>query len=256
MYFDTHAHYDDARFDMDRGALLDMLPREGVDLVVVPGSDMASSARAVALAGQYPYVYAAVGVHPQETGAMCEADVDALRRMADDAKVVAIGEIGLDYYYDEPSREIQKTWFARQIALAKELGLPIVVHNRDAHADCLAMLRQEDVGRTGCVMHCFSGSVEYARQCLALGMYLSVGGVLTFKNAARLPQVIEEVPLERLFLETDSPYLAPEPHRGKRNDSRYLKFVAQKIAEIKQIPIEQVAAVTKQNACRFFGISD
>jgi TatD DNase family protein len=254
MLFDTHAHYDEARFDPDREELLTGLPQQGVGWVVDPGCDVDSSRRAVAIAQRHSHVYAAVGFQPEECGGYTAADLDAIRSLAAQPKVVAIGEIGLDYYWKEnPPRELQKQCFRDHMALARELDLPVIVHDREAHQDCLAIVR-EFPGVRG-VFHCYSGSAEDAKTLVKLGWSLSFTGVITFKNARRAPEVIAAVPLERIMLETDSPYLAPEPNRGRRNDSRNLVYIRDRIAAIKGIDPAEVERVTTENALRFFGIS-
>lgn len=256
MLFDTHAHLDDEKFDSDRDVLISKLQEEyGVDLVMCVGTDMESSKRAIALAEQYDFLYAAVGVHPHDAETMTEADLDTLRKWAKHEKVKAIGEIGLDYYYDNSPREIQKYWFARQMQLAREVGLPVVIHDRDAHGDCMEILKRERVDLTGGVFHCFSGSVEMMREALEMGMYLSFGGTVTFKNAVKPVEAAREVPLDRMLIETDCPYLAPAPHRGERNHPGYVRFAAEKIAEIRGISYEEVANATRQNGMKFFGIT-
>lgn len=253
MLFDTHCHLDDEKFDSDREELIRRIREEdGVDLLMCVGADMESSKRAIALAEQYDFIYAAVGVHPHDTEAMTEADIETLRTWAGHEKVKAIGEIGLDYYYDNSPRDIQKKWFARQMQLAREVGLPVIIHDRDAHGDCMAILKRERVDVTGGVFHCFSGSVEMAREALKLRMYVSFAGPVTFKNAVKAVEAAQEVPLERMFVETDSPYLSPVPHRGERNDPGKVRFVAQKIAEIKGLDYTEVAKITRQNAIAFF----
>lgn len=254
MLFDTHAHYDDERFDEDRDELLSLMPEKGVELIVNAGSDLASSIKSVELAEKYPFIYAAVGFHPHEAKSMtAEAEAEILA-LAKHEKVVAIGEIGLDYHYDLSPREVQREVFARQIAMAKEAGLPFVVHEREACKDCLDILKAEGVGERAGVMHCFSGSRETAKIMLDMGMYLSVGGPVTFKNNVKTVDMVAYAPIERLFIETDSPYLTPVPHRGKRNDSSYVRFVAEKIAEIKGMDAEEVVEITKNNAKQFFEI--
>ena len=253
MLFDTHAHYDDEAFDPDRELLLESLPQRGVALVVNPGCDLESSRKAVAYAAEYPHVYAAVGIHPENCGGFTPADMDALRQLAQQPKVVAIGEIGLDYYWAEnPPRELQQEVLRRQLALAQELRLPVIIHDRNAHADTLAIVR-EFPQVTG-VFHCFAGSVEMAQALIKMGWMLSFNGAATFKNAKKAPEVIAAVPLEKLMIETDAPYLTPVPHRGERNDSSYVRFVAEKIAEIKGISAEEVEKATWENGKAFFGI--
>lgn len=256
MLFDTHSHLDDEKFDPDREEVIRRIREEdGVDLLMCVGADMESSKRAIALAEQYDFIYAAVGVHPHDTETMTEADIDTLRVWVGHEKVKAIGEIGLDYYYDNSPRDIQKKWFARQMQLAREVGLPVIIHDRDAHGDCMEILRREGVDVTGGVFHCFSGSVEMAREALKLGMYISFAGPVTFKNAVKAAEAAREVPIERIFVETDSPYLSPVPHRGERNDPGKVRFIAQKIAEIKGIEYAEVARITRQNAIKFFNLS-
>ena len=237
MLFDTHAHYDDEAFDADRDALLTALPDCGVGLVIDPGCDLTSSRRAVELAAAYPHVYAAVGIHPENCGGCTDDDLAALRPLAQQPKVVAIGEIGLDYYWEEnPPREFQQQVFRRQLALARELQLPVIVHDREAHADTLSIVREfPDV--TG-VFHCFSGSPEMAQELLKLGWYLGFDGPVTYKNARRAPEVAAVTPLDRMLIETDSPYMTPVPYRGKRCDSGMIAATAARIAEIRGMSAE------------------
>lgn len=253
MYFDTHAHYDDAQFDADRHELLPSLPERGVQLVLDPGCDETSSLAAIALAEQYPFVYAAVGWHPEHAAAFDSGSLDKLRQWSAHPKVKAIGEIGLDYYYDDGApRQVQKQVFLSQLELAAELDLPVIIHDREAHGDCMELIRRVP-GLRG-VFHCYSGSPEMARQLLDLGWYLSFTGAVTFKNAKKAPEVLALCPLDRLMLETDAPYLAPVPFRGKRCDSTLLPHTAARIAEIKGIPVETVAAAALENGRRFFGL--
>lgn len=246
--FDTHAHYDDDAFDDDRENILTSLSAHGISHVVNVGASIDSTKASVALAEKYPFLYAAAGVHPNETGDLTDADIRWLKEISAHEKVVAIGEIGLDYYWDDPDREIQKHWFSAQMALAKETGLPVVIHSRDAAKDTLDMIRAEHHGATGGVIHCFSYGVEMAREYLDMGYYLGIGGVLTFKNAKKLKEVVEYAPLDRLVLETDCPYLAPAPYRGKRNSSLNLPYVAKAMAEMKGISQEEVIRATSANA--------
>lgn len=252
MYFDTHAHYDSSKFDADRDAVLRALPESGVTLVVDPGDNAERSRRAVELAQQYPHVYAAVGWHPEEAENWDENSLPAIRELAKQPKVCAIGEVGLDYYWDATYRERQKEMFRAQIELALELDLPVIVHDREAHGDSLEIVRDYPALRG--VFHCFSGSVEMAQELLRRGWYLGFDGPITYKNAARAPEVIRICPMERILLETDSPYLAPVPNRGQRNDSRNLPYIAATVARIKDMPVEAVAAQTMENGKKLFGI--
>lgn len=252
MYFDTHAHYDSSKFDADRDAVLRALPESGVTLVVDPGDNAERSRRAVELAQQYPHVYAAVGWHPEEAENWDENSLPAIRELAKQPKVCAIGEIGLDYYWDATYRERQKEMFRAQIELALEMDLPVIVHDREAHGDSLEIVRDYPALRG--VFHCFSGSAEMAQELLRRGWYLGFDGPITYKNAARAPEVIRICPMERILLETDSPYLAPVPNRGQRNDSRNLPYIAATVARIKDMPVEAVAAQTMENGKKLFGI--
>lgn len=254
MLFDTHAHYDAEQFDADRDAILRTLPERGVSLVVNPGCDLPSSRAAAGLAEKYDFLYAAVGYHPENCAPYKPEDLDVLRELACQPKVVAIGEIGLDYYWEEnPPKEWQKRVFRDQMALAEELDLPVIVHDREAHGDSLSIVREFPKVRG--VFHCFSGSREMAEELVKLGWMISFTGVLTYKNARKSVEAAQAVPLERLMIETDSPYMAPVPHRGKRNDSGYVRFVCEKLAEIKGISFEDCAAAVLANGKRFFGIN-
>lgn len=252
MYFDTHAHYDNPRFKADRHAVLTDLQQQGVSLVLNPGSDLASSERAVQLAQCYPFLYAAVGVHPHEARTMGETSIAALQEFAAQPKVVAIGEIGLDYHYDHSPRDIQRTRFREQMELAKQLGLPVIIHEREATADVMAVLR-DFRGMPG-VVHCFSGSVETARQLVDWGFHLSFTGVITYKNARHSHEALRAVPHDCVMIETDAPYLTPEPYRSKRNSSAYLVHIAAKIAELWGTTPEEVARITLENGTRLFRI--
>lgn len=252
MIFDSHAHYDDKAFDEDRDRLLLQLPEDGVGTVVDVGASIESTRRAIALAEEYDYIYAAAGVHPDETGELNEENFQWLKEQCGRKKVVAVGEIGLDYYWDKENHDLQKNWFVRQLRMAKELDLPVIVHSREAAADTMAVLKQEYVPGLPVVIHCYSYSLEMAREYLNMGYYLGIGGVLTFKNARKLKEVAAEAPVEKLLLETDCPYLAPVPNRGKRNDSRNLRYVAEELGRIKGMTAEEVIRITEQNARRFY----
>lgn len=247
MIFDTHAHYDDEQFDADREELLGSLKEGGVDAVVNVGASLASSRAAVALAGRYPFMYAAAGVHPDHAAELDEESFSQLRELCRQEKVVAVGEIGLDYYWDESPRDVQKKWFIRQMELARELSLPVNIHSRDAAEDTLEIVREHGRDLPG-VIHCFSYSKEIACAYVKMGYYIGVGGVVTFKNGRRLKETVAEIPLTSIVLETDCPYLAPEPNRGKRNSSQNLVYVAREIARIKDVPYDEVVACTARNA--------
>lgn len=259
MIFDTHAHYDDERFDEDRDSLLADLKAHGVSAVINVGASMDGSSRSVALSKQYPFVYAAVGVHPDDCRRFGEEELAKLRELAQEKKVLAIGEIGLDYaFFGEMSDEeiaeekaAQKECFRKQLMLARELHMPVFIHSRDAAEDTIQLMREHTKLQTGCpmgIIHCYAYSVEMAKEYTAMGYLLGIGGVLTFKNARKLPDVVTEIPLDYLVLETDSPYLAPVPFRGERNDSTKLSYVVAKIAELKGITEEEVLRVTEANA--------
>ncbi|WP_300689767.1 TatD family hydrolase [uncultured Oscillibacter sp.] len=249
--FDTHAHYDSNGFAADRDEILSALPAAGVGLVVDPGCELESSRAALALAERYPFVYAAVGIHPSDCAGTGEAEFAALRKLCGHEKVVAVGEIGLDYYWkDNPSKEFQQTVFRRQIELAIELDLPVIVHDREAHGDSLAIVLDYPEARG--VFHCFSGSPEMAEELLKRGWFLGFDGPITYKNAQKAPEVAAVTPLDRIVVETDSPYLTPVPFRGKRNDSRYLPYVMEKLAEWKGISPEEMARITWENGLRLF----
>lgn len=252
MYFDTHAHYDDEAFDSDREELLKSLGESGVELIIDPGCDMDSSCKALELAERFSYVYAAVGLHPEELEKHGPDALDKVRELAGHPKCVAIGEIGLDYYWDASHKEEQKELFRRQIELALELDKPVIVHDREAHGDCLEIVRDYP-GLRG-VFHCYSGSGEMAKELLKLGWYLGFDGPITYKNARKALEVLELCPVDRMLIETDSPYLSPVPMRGKRNDSSNLRYVVEKIALIKELSHEEIAALTMANGCRLFGI--
>ena len=252
MFFDTHAHYDSSKFESDRDAVLSSMPESGIALIVDPGDNTERSRRAVELAHRYPFLYAAVGWHPEEAEGWTEDSLDEIRALAADERVVAIGEIGLDYYWDKTFTDLQKQIFRNQIELALELDLPVIVHDREAHGDCLEIVR--DYADLRGVFHCFSGSVEMARELIRRGWYLGFDGPITYKNAVKALDVIRAVPMDRILLETDSPYLAPVPNRGKRNDSRNLPYIAAVVAREKGVELEAVAAATMDNGKRLFRI--
>lgn len=254
MLFDSHAHLDNERFDEDRDELINSLKENGVDLVLNVGADIQSSKNSIELSKKYDFIYASVGVHPHDVSDLDDSSIDVLRELTKNDKVVAIGEIGLDYYYDNSPRELQKEWFIKQIKLANELKLPIIVHDRDAHQDTFDIIKEYKSDDIGCVIHCFSGSIELAREFIKLGCYISIPGTVTFKNNKKTVKVAREIPLEYLLIETDSPYMAPTPHRGERNDPSLVQFVADKIAQEKGISYEKVCEVTKENAKRLFNI--
>ncbi len=258
--FDTHAHYDDEAFDEDRDDVITGLKDRGIGNVVNVGSSLEACESTIALAEKYPFIYAAVGVIPSETAEL-EAlenadDMKWLEKLTSHDKVVAVGEIGLDYHWDTPERDVQKKWFIRQLHFSIDAGLPVVIHSRDAAKDTLDIIKSEHNCATGGVMHCFSYEKEIAREYLDMGYYLGIGGVLTFKNARKLIEVVEYAPIDRLVLETDSPYLAPVPHRGERNDSGNIPYVVEKLAEIKGIDPEEVIRITTQNAKKLYRLED
>lgn len=255
--FDTHAHLYDERFDEDQDALIRSLPQNGVPLVVVPGCDMPSSRQAMALAKQYEGLYFACGIHPHQASEWEDADADEISAMLAHPKGIAVGEIGLDYHYDFSPRDVQRSVFQKQLRLAHRLNLPVILHNRESTGDMMALLKDEaDLrgGQISGVMHCFSGSVETARECVKLGLYIGFGGSLTFKNARGLLEVGTDVPDHRLLIETDSPYLAPVPNRGKRNDPSMVALVAQKLAQLRGQTAQEIARITMDNGKKLFGI--
>ena len=254
MIFDTHAHYDDEAFDADRDSLLESLAENGIEAAVNIGSDLKSIEDTLALTRKYPQVYGAVGIHPCSTGELNEESFRKLRQAALEPKIAAIGEIGLDYYWDEPGRDMQKQWFERQLELARELARPVVIHSREAAQDTLDIMKAHKSAEIGGVIHCFSYSVEIAREYLNMGFYLGIGGVLTYKNARNLKEVVEYAPLSSLVLETDCPYLTPHPNRGKRNSSQYLPLVVEALAQMKKTAPETIIQETTRNAGRLYGL--
>ncbi len=255
MIFDTHAHYDDEQFDIDRDSLLLSMKENGIGTIVNIGANLASSKTTLELAHKYDFIYGAVGVHPSDSAELNDDNFDSIRQMSADEKCVAIGEIGLDYYWPEPDHEIQKKWFVRQLDLAREVKLPVVIHSRDAAADTVQILKDNNAGDIGGVVHCFSYSKEVALVCVRMGFYIGVGGVLTFKNGKKMKEVVSEIPIEKIILETDCPYLAPEPNRGKRNSSLNLPYVVKAMAEIKGISEEEVIDITERNARAMYKLS-
>ncbi len=250
MLFDTHAHMNDPVFDQDRDELLSSLKDQGVGLVMNPGCSLENSIQAIEIAEKYPFVYAAVGSHPDSCNEVDEQVIDRYRELCRHEKVKAIGEIGLDYYYEDISREIQKKAFIAQMELAREVGLPVIVHEREAHDDGMRIVKQfKDV--TG-VFHCYSGSAEMARQLVNMGWYIGFTGVLTFKNARKAVETAQAIPLDRIVLETDCPFMAPEPFRGRRNHPGYLYRMAERLAELRGLSVEEVTAITTENGKRLY----
>ncbi len=246
--FDTHAHYDDEAFAADRDVLLAGLPGQGIAKVVNVGASLSSCAEVIRLAERYPHAYCSIGVHPSETAELTEAGIARLKEQCAHAKCVAVGEIGLDYHWEEPAAELQKKWFVRQLFLAREVRKPLIIHSRDAAKDTSDILAAERAGEIGGVVHCFSYTKEMAKIFLDMGFYIGLGGVLTFKNAKKLKEAAEYIPLERIVLETDCPYLAPEPHRGQRNSSLHLPYVVSALAQVKGISEEAVRKAAWENA--------
>lgn len=249
--FDTHAHYNDAAFDFDRKDLLDSLPGSGISGIINCGTDLDSSKYSLALSKEYTYIFAACGLHPEEADKYSSDFLSELKPLLRGEKCVAVGEIGLDYHYRDDNKELQKEIFEKQILLANEYALPVIVHDRDAHGDSLEILKRT---RPKGVMHCFSGSVETMHEVVSLGMYIGLGGAVTFKNAKKPLEVAKAVPIDRLLLETDCPYMAPVPKRGTRNDSSLILYTVQKISEVRGISSEELLLITEENAKRLFKI--
>lgn len=248
MIFESHAHYDDEAFDTDREEILDQCQRDGIEYIVNVSASLKTVKSTLALAEKYPFLYAAVGIHPDEVGELNEENFVWLTEQCRNPKTVAVGEIGLDYYWDKENHELQKKWFRAQMELAKKLDLPMIVHSREAAADTLEEIQKAQDERLRGVIHCFSYAPEMAEEYLKLGYYIGIGGVVTFKNAKKLKEVVKLLPLERILLETDCPYLAPEPNRGKRNSSLNLPYVAAAIGELKGVDPDEVIRITSQNA--------
>lgn len=252
MYFESHAHYDSEQFDDDRYEVIESLKNSGVDYVINVGADMQSSLTSIELSRKYDFIYAAVGVHPHDAENVKAEDYETLSSYLKEDKVVALGEIGLDYYYDLSPRDIQRQVFKNQLDICENAKKPVIIHSREAAQECFDMIKDSKVRRG--VIHAFSGSTEMAKEYIKMGFYIGVGGIVTFKNARKLVEVVENIPLERILIETDSPYLSPVPVRGTRNNSQNLKYITEKIAQIKQISPENVAEITRKNAVSLFDI--
>lgn len=252
MIFETHAHYDDKAFSEDRDTLLDSFKENGIEYVINVGASIESTKQTIALMEKYPFVYGALGVHPSDTADLNEENFAWLKEQLSLEKAVAVGEIGLDYYWDEPDRSIQKHWFERQLLLAREIKKPVSIHSREAAQDTLEMMKSAKADEVGGVIHCFSYGREMAREFLNMDFYFGIGGVVTFSNAKKLKDAVAYIPMDKILLETDSPYLAPVPYRGKRNCSLYIPYIAKEIADIKGLTQEEVIEITNQNAKRLF----
>lgn len=254
MLIDSHAHLDGSSFDEDRDQLIESFKSAGIEAVIVPSADWESLYRVTEIVNKYDNLYGAIGIHPHDVKELTEKDMDTIKELAKGDKIVAIGEIGLDYYYEHSPRDVQKEFFRKQIRLAKELDLPIIVHERDATKDVLDIITSEYDGKLKGVLHSFSSSVDIAKKYLDMGFYISFAGPVTFKNAVRPKEVAKEIPLDRLLVETDSPYMTPEPYRGRRNDPTYVRYTAEKIADLKGIEFEELAKATTENTKRLFNI--
>ncbi len=256
VLIDTHAHLDFGRYKKDRKQVIERAVKEGIKYIVNIGADLKSSKRSVEMARLYPNIFATVGIHPHDADQLDERVLRELEILSQDKNVKAIGEIGLDYHYDNSPRDIQRAAFRYQLLLAKELGLPVVIHSREADEDTLKILQELQVQELGGIMHCFGSGLEMASECLKLNLYLAFGGVITFGSAVETRRVVREVPLDRILIETDCPYLTPHPYRGKRNEPVYIKYVADRIAEIKGLSLKEVADITTGNAKRVYGLPD
>jgi TatD DNase family protein len=254
--FDTHAHYDDEAFDEDREQLLTAMPQAGIAKIVNVGASLSSCVKAMELAERYPHVYCAIGIHPSETGELHDKDMELLEAQCGHIKCVAVGEIGLDYHWNEPTADIQKKWFVYQMDMARRLDKPMIIHSRDAAKDTVDIMTAEHAEDIGGVVHCYSYTKETAKIFLDMGFYFGIGGVLTFKNAKKLKEAVEYIPMERIVLETDCPYLAPEPNRGQRNTSLNIPYVISRMAEIKGISEEEVRRITWNNAHTLYRLAD
>ena len=255
MIIDTHAHYDDEQFDEDRESLLAKMKNAGIGIIVNAGSTISSWEKIRKLTKEYPFIYGAVGVHPDEAGTLNEEQMARMSVFLDEEKIVALGEIGLDYYWDKESRDLQKKWFIRQLDLAREKNMPVIIHSREAAADTMEIMKRHAAGMKA-VIHCYSYSAEMAKEYVKMGYYIGVGGVVTFKNGKKLKQVVQEIPLTSIVLETDCPYLAPIPYRGKRNCSLYLPCVAEEIAALKETSVEEVVRQTEINSRKLYNFLD
>ncbi|HET7578951.1 MAG TPA: TatD family hydrolase [Bacillales bacterium] len=255
MLFDTHTHVNVEQFDEDREAVIERAREAGVSQMVVVGFDRETIDGAMALAETYDFIYAAVGWHPVDAIDATDEDFRRIEQLADHPKVVALGEMGLDYHWDKSPKDVQVEVFKRQIDIAKRVKMPIIIHNREATDDIIAVLKEENAAEVGGIMHCFSAGLEEAKQCLDMNFYISFGGPVTFKNAKLPKEVAKEIPLDRLLVETDCPFLSPHPYRGKRNEPARVKLVAEKIAELKEIDLEKLAEITSDNARRLFAIN-
>lgn len=253
MFFDSHAHYDDESFDNDRDLVIKKVYDSGIKLIINPSSSIHSVTKVVDLSNKYDFIYAAIGVDPNNLQNMNNEVFSNIVKLSENDKVIAIGEIGLDYHYNL-DKETQKYWYKKQIQLAVQSKLPIIVHDREAHQDCFDILKECDAQSVGGIFHCYSGSVEMARELIKNNFLISISGIVTFKNARKIVEIVENIPLDKLVIETDSPYLSPEPNRGKRNDSTNIPIIAQKIAEIKNVDVNIVAKITNQNIENLFNI--
>ncbi|MER3127279.1 TatD family hydrolase [Bacillus pumilus] len=255
MLFDTHAHLNAEQYKEDLEQVIERAKSEKVEKIVVVGFDRPTITRAMELIEEYDFIYAAIGWHPVDAIDMTDEDLLWIKELSKQEKVVAIGEMGLDYYWDKSPKDVQKEVFRRQIALAKEVNLPIIIHNRDATEDVVTILQEEGAADVGGIMHCFTGSLEIAKACMQMNFYISFGGPVTFKNAKKPKEVVKDIPSDRLLIETDCPYLTPAPFRGKRNEPSYVKYIAEQIAELREISFEELAELTTKNAKKVFGIN-
>ena len=254
MIFESHAHYDDEAFDEDREALLGSLQEHGIGTVINVGASLTSCRSTMELAEKHPFIYAAIGVHPSDTGELTEESTAWMEGLCRNSRVVAVGEIGLDYHWPDPPVDIQKKWFVEQLGMARRTHLPVIIHSREAAKDTLDIMQGEKAEEIGGVIHCYSYTKEMAREYLQMGFYFGIGGVITFKNSRKLREAVEYIPVDRILLETDSPYLSPEPYRGKRNSSLHLPYVAEAIAQIKGMTEQEIITITENNAKALFGL--